>query len=583
MGSLSVPVFLGLLITILFMNSNLAYCAPKTCIGPDGAEMILIPAGEFLSGSNLSTNDQKPLKKVALDSFYVDKYEVTCKQYKKFIDATGRPAPIDWGGREIPQGAEDYPVVNVTWYDAAAYANWAGKRLLTEAEWEKAARGTDGRRFPWGNDTNKGKYAKFDADWVVKVGSFPQGASPYGVMDMAGNAWEWVSDWYDRKVGSDLQQAEFGKSFKVIKGGGAVYYYGSNFDGCASRAYGLPYGKYDSTGFRCAMDVVNNAPGLKTKYDPAADEARWTKKNVAEKKQNDVFDEKLLKSGSIKLKISDIISNGANDVPITNGVPFAPGVLRPNDPVSLVDASGKNVPIQTTVTNLWKDGSVRWLLIDTKATYAAGQTPEFTLNYGSKAVSSSSPKMLATVSGDVVKVDTGKISYTLGGEPTKLLADLSFDRGGGKVESVFASGVLQTIQLEDIDDQRKFKNLVPLGKATAEIEDAGPVRSCVRVEGDLAFPGSNEPIARYKIRVHSWADSPQVRLNYTLISVDKRPTEQNKEFVPRKLKEWKLSFVPNNSQLCKTLMGTDGGSTLLGDGEHVLSQLNSISYTIDGK
>ena len=182
-------------------------------IGKDGAPMVLIPAGEFKMGDafNEGDRDERPVHTVYLDAFYIDIYEVTNAQYKKFMDATGYKAPYYWNDQNYK--APNNPVVSVSWNDAKAYTDWAGKRLPTEAEWEKAARGTDGRKFPWSNQNFAGDLVNFadrnlDLSWAdpkindgyrfsAPVGSYPKGASPYGVWDMAGNVWEWVADWYD--------------------------------------------------------------------------------------------------------------------------------------------------------------------------------------------------------------------------------------------------------------------------------------------------------------------------------------------------------------------------------------------------
>ena len=180
----------------------------KVIVGRDGAAMVLIPAGDFVMGSQ--TAGEAPPHRVYLDAFYMDRLEVTNARYQIFVQATRHRPPqhyVDpvydlWQGTSPLPGAADLPVVNVDWLDAEAYCRWAGKRLPTEAEWEKAARGTDGRAYPWGNDAPTFARVNFSRRWLglqtlQPVGSFESGSSPYGVLDMAGNVWEWVSDWYD--------------------------------------------------------------------------------------------------------------------------------------------------------------------------------------------------------------------------------------------------------------------------------------------------------------------------------------------------------------------------------------------------
>ena len=173
----------------------------------DPVPMITIPAGEFLRGSpeGKGRADERPQRAVFLDAFLIDQVEVTNERYMAFVKSTGhRPPPNPYGTGPLVSlaGIEQLPVVQTTWYDAKSYCTWVKKRLPTEAEWEKAARGTDGRLYPWGNEPPTGKRANFDREWedehtLHPVGSLPDGGSPYGVKDMAGNAREWVSDWYD--------------------------------------------------------------------------------------------------------------------------------------------------------------------------------------------------------------------------------------------------------------------------------------------------------------------------------------------------------------------------------------------------
>jgi formylglycine-generating enzyme required for sulfatase activity len=182
----------------------------------DGMVMVYVPAGEFTMGSN-QYDDEKPVHTVALDAFWIDRTEVSNAQFRQCVEAGVCQAPTtcDWGDPTYDDGDKtNHPVVCVNWSQAQAYCQWAGARLPTEAEWEKAARGTDGRVYPWGNDFDC-RRGNFDDeqqidDYVVPggpdcdgykqtapVGSYPAGASPYGALDMAGNVWEWVNDWYD--------------------------------------------------------------------------------------------------------------------------------------------------------------------------------------------------------------------------------------------------------------------------------------------------------------------------------------------------------------------------------------------------
>jgi formylglycine-generating enzyme required for sulfatase activity len=178
-------------------------------------EMILVPAGEFIMGSAdsdpLALKDEKPQYIVYLPDYYISKTEITNAQYEFFVKATGRAAPEHWINGKPPAGKENHPVANVWWYDAVNFCEWLAKatgkpyRLPTEAEWEKAARGTDGRLYPWGNEPATCDYmvitdeegtgcGKGFSPWPV--GKKPKGASPYGLLDMAGNVEEWVSSAY---------------------------------------------------------------------------------------------------------------------------------------------------------------------------------------------------------------------------------------------------------------------------------------------------------------------------------------------------------------------------------------------------
>jgi formylglycine-generating enzyme required for sulfatase activity len=175
----------------------------STKISADSATMVYVPAGEFTMGSN-DYDDEKPPHAVYLDAFWIDKFEVTNALYKKCVDAGKCSAPQESKSstRALYYGNsqyDNYPAINVTWENATQYCAFAKKQLPTEAQWEKAARGTDKRIYPWGDtfDVNKLNSSEGGKGDTTAVGSYPSGASPYGALDMAGNVWEWVADWYD--------------------------------------------------------------------------------------------------------------------------------------------------------------------------------------------------------------------------------------------------------------------------------------------------------------------------------------------------------------------------------------------------
>ena len=254
------PVFhrtFAALISCLLAGTALA-ATNSSLHSRDGSEMVLVVAGDFIMGSLDGDADEAPPHRVTLPAFYIDKFEVTHEQYAKFIAETKRRAPIDWPNGVMPSKLAKHPVVNVTFADAEAYAKWARKRLPTEAEWEKAARGTNGNIFPWGNSLEGRKNATgADAkEHTWPVGSFADDTSAFGAMDMAGNVWEWTASWYDRYPGSDAVELEFGKKYRVIRGGGAIDYYGKpSTKRCATRGRVVPYATYDGLGFRCVMDA----------------------------------------------------------------------------------------------------------------------------------------------------------------------------------------------------------------------------------------------------------------------------------------------------------------------------------------
>ena len=241
--------------------------------------MILIPAGEFVMGNNGRGTadgpgdlDETPSHRVYVEAFYIDQHETTNTMYQEFLEATRHRTPKHWNGNRYPPGKANHPVIYVDWYDADKFCRWSGKRLPTEEEWEKAARGADGRIFPWGNSYDSGK-ANTPQYWLTKgvnedslgikggtlpVGSFENGKSPYGAYDMAGNVYEWTSSWYLPYPGNKDWNIHYGHKNKVLRGG-------SWYD-CLSYGCGLSAPTYNRSrfspeirnmgfGFRCAKSL----------------------------------------------------------------------------------------------------------------------------------------------------------------------------------------------------------------------------------------------------------------------------------------------------------------------------------------
>lgn len=236
---------------------------------PEG--MVKIEKGEAIMGSNeLDTEgkaiqygnkkpwflNEHPEHKVIVKQFYMDKSEVTNKDYQEFVAANNHRAPSYWEAGSVARGMEDNPVNMVSWFDAKEFCKWKSKRLPTEAEWEKAARGTDGRRFPWGNDFDLKKLNTMGIHGgTTPVGTFQNGKSPYGLFDMAGNIQEWTLDSYKQYPESDYKDSDFGERFKVVRGGGwgGIGHYASEvYVRSAFRNYAPPGGTYNDVGFRCA-------------------------------------------------------------------------------------------------------------------------------------------------------------------------------------------------------------------------------------------------------------------------------------------------------------------------------------------
>ena len=289
-----IPVLFLILGTPPFVQEDTAE-EPVNAVS-DYLDMVKIPAGRFKMGMSFKQvsqivkmcakvdknctlwwfKDEMPRHNVYVNKYWIDIYEVTNQKYLEFVKATGHRPALDstcetkacwqgnlWNGKGFPDKIRNQPVTQVNWYDADAYCKWRGKRLPTEAEWEKAARGPSGNMYPWGNSPPPGK-ATYRRKWrgmstMTNVGSYSSGVSIYGVHDMAGNAWEWVADWYDRnyykkKISSNPKGPKDGK-FKVVRGGSWVNYADTLHS--AFRRWSRPRVLFNDTGFRCAKDPID--------------------------------------------------------------------------------------------------------------------------------------------------------------------------------------------------------------------------------------------------------------------------------------------------------------------------------------
>jgi len=236
-----------------------------TRIGAKPSEMVLVPAGQFVRGTNGRLPDEGPEHTMNVKAFYIDKYEVTNLQYAESLKSTGRKPPQHFVNGQVPAGKADHPVVYVSWYDAKSYCEWAGKRLPSDIEWEKAARGTDGRTYPWGNDFNIA-FVNSPVRWVelkligdtTPVGAFEKGKSVYGLYDMSGNVWEWTSSAYEPYPGNTRKSELYGGNYRTLKGGS---WWDCSFYQCGisapvyNRSFFHPKTMNNSFGFRCAKDA----------------------------------------------------------------------------------------------------------------------------------------------------------------------------------------------------------------------------------------------------------------------------------------------------------------------------------------
>lgn len=235
---------------------------------------VLIPPSAFIMGTDIepfygtilpqsrhAKLDEAPIHVRFLEVYRIARYPVTNAEYEVFVNATGHTPPPHWKDGKVSAEEATLPVVHISWYDANAYAQWAQGRLPTEGEWEKAARGADGRIYPWGNEfepvTNH--ETNLLTDQLTPIGNRPAAVSPYGVHEVAGNVWEWTADWYQRYEGNTHRDNDYGDKHKVLRGGSWLEVRdqtANRYFRCANRLHAPPNYTASNIGFRCVRDVT---------------------------------------------------------------------------------------------------------------------------------------------------------------------------------------------------------------------------------------------------------------------------------------------------------------------------------------
>lgn len=544
-----------LILAVLIGGQVFAGAHPERITGRDGAAMVLVAGGAFVMGAGDGLPDEGPPHRVEVPAFYIDVHEVTCARYAAFLRATGHAPPADWAGPDAPAGRENLPITNVTWFDAMRYAMWAGKRLPTEAEWEKAARGTDGRRFPWGNvdDPARRVIERDDRKKLEPVDSRPLGASPYGALHMAGNAYEWTADWYTPYPTSTHNSVQFGKKYKVFRGGGAEYYYGlSNRANTTARYRAFAYGAHDYIGFRCVQSVdEKHAPyDAKKAMDEAQGQLTAALKKPAELSHEAEYAE-YIKAGRIPVTV--VGAAGRTGV-VRAGIPLPEGLVT--DPAQLTLMAGDNSrrALQAKALSTYPDNSVRWALL----TFSGSAGERLALDWRKRGEPDSVPALTIARNEGAIDIRTGA-------------ASLRCDR-----RTLLATHAL-LMRLEVSTEELGV--LRPLAAEKVELGEAGPLHATMRLRGALGqSQGENAPRAfLYDLSAQAMAGSSRIRLLLTLTHHAGREKLLNVKAVD-------LHFVGDpGAAMSPVLVGTDRGAREYLHAPVELAQGNDLRFEVEAQ
>lgn len=523
-----IPPAIWMCLVVFLGNEALAIGdMPSVLKAEDGMEMVLVEAGDFVMGTGRGLMEESPAHVRSLPSFYIDRTEVTCGQYARYVGATGTEAPPDWIDGRLPVGRDMYPITNISWFDAMRYAIWAGKRLPTEAEWERAARGTDGRVFPWGDADDASKRNR-DSGKLMPVGQFPAGRSPSGCLDMSGNAWEWTADWFDPYPGNTDRSVHFGRQYKVIRGGAGEYLYATSNTGTTTqRARLVPYGGHDFVGFRCVKDV----PGASPPYEPrellpeAEKQLQGYLREPRELEYEGQY-KQLLEEGKIPLTVYGRPGQYGH---VRTGLPLPEGLIGDMRVIRLNSVQGTSIPVQASVLSRWSDGTVRWALLDFCATAGKDLYVDFRAR---QTAGDSATGVRVRREDDRVVLDNGQVAVDFGAG--ELINEIRVDR-----ERV-VSGV--SLELEALLDQGST-GLTPMTPESLRVEDEGPEYAQVRLIGYFQDDRHDKTAMKYDLRIGLSSGSRQVNLKCTIVH-DAHRQEPWDEMKPHlSLSDARLSFA----------------------------------------